>query len=160
MTEVQIERYVDCPFSVAEQRISEYLQRAAAGGSEGILHFPLPGAAFVSLSRLVELSFEQGNDATEQGRPHLESAITWKSGSWLLPDFSGVIRTRIAAPGTRLIIAGHYCPPLGLLGAIFDRAIGRHIAQATLRDLGARLAAWLAEHEATWHRDHLQPNKP
>ncbi len=159
MTEVQIERYVDCPFSVAEQCIADYLQRAAAGGSEGVLHFPLPGAAFVSLSRLVELSFEQGHDATEQGRPHLESVITWKSGSRLLPDFSGVIRTRIAAPGTRLIVAGRYRPPLGFFGAIFDRAIGRHIAQATLRDLAARVAISLEGHDAARRGEHFQPDK-
>lgn len=159
MTKVQTERYVDCPFSVAEQGIADYLQRAAAGGPEGVLHLPLLGAGFVSLSRLVELSFEQKRDDSEPGRPHLESVIMWKSGSRLLPDFSGVIRTRIAVPGTRLILAGRYWPPLGLLGVVFDRLIGRHIAHATLRDLGKRLAISLETRHAAWRRDHLQVNQ-
>jgi hypothetical protein len=147
VTEVQLERYVDCPFSVAEGRIVDYLKLAAAGGPEAVMRVPLLGAS-LSLSKLVDLSFEQGRDETEPGRSHLESAIVWKSGTRLLPHFSGSIRTRIAAPGTRLLIAGQYSPPLGLLGGIFDVLIGRHIARATLRDLGNRLARSLEAREA------------
>jgi hypothetical protein len=153
MTEVHAERYVDCPFSVAEQYVSDYLERAAKGGPEATVQLPLVAGSF-TISRNVELSFDRKRAGDDPGRAHFESEILWKSGAKLLPDFSGVIRTRIAAPGTLLIVAGRYCPPLGFFGTMFDRLIGRRIARATLRDLAERLGRSLESREARW-REHL-----
>ena len=149
MTEVRVERYVDCPFSVAETYVTDYLARATKGGAEATLEFPLI-AGRLTLSRSVELSFDQAPDLNEPGRPHFESVVLWQSGTKLLPDFSGAIRTRIAVPGTLLIIAGRYRPPLGIFGVLFDWLIGRRIALATLRNLAEKLGTALEGCETTW----------
>jgi hypothetical protein len=157
MTELHVERYVDCPFSVAEQYVSDYLERAAKGGPEATLQLPLV-AGSVTISRNVKLSFDRKHDDDDPGRAHFESVILWKSRAKLLPDFSGVIRTRIAAPGTLLIIAGRYRPPLGLFGAMFDRLIGRHIAKTILRELAERLGRSLESREARWREHSVSVN--
>jgi hypothetical protein len=157
MTEVHVERHVNCPFSVAEQYVSDYLERAAKGGPEATLRLPLV-AGSVAISKNVEFSFDRKHDDHDPGRTHLESVIIWKSGARLLPNFSGVIRTRIAAPGTLLIVAGRYCPPLGFFGTMFDRLIGRRLAQATVRDLAERLGRSLESREARWREHSVSAN--
>jgi len=67
-----------------------------------------------------------------------------------LPDFHGVLRFRIESMKTRVILNGEYQPPLGRIGVVFDRLIGRWLALATSRDILNRLAQaletrWTAE---------------
>lgn len=137
------ERTVRCPFSIAEDYVSAYLQRAERGGAEGILHV---GA----LRRHVRLHFGRRSDLREPGRHHDELVLHWTSGSPLLPDFHGTIDFRIAAPGTRVIVEGSYRPPLGWIGRAFDALLGRHIARATMRDLVDHLATDAETREQAW----------
>lgn len=157
MTEVRVERYVNCPFSIAETYVADYLARATKGGAEATLELPSI-AGRLTLSRSVELSFDRELDLKEPGRPHFESVVLWQSGSKLLPDFSGAIRTRIAVPGTLLIIAGRYWPPLGVCGMLFDSLIGRRIAHATLRTLAEKLGTALERRETRWLEDFNSAN--
>jgi len=100
---------------------------------------PFPGA----FRRTVKLHFQLQPDRVETGRSHDELAFDWGARSFWLPNFSGVLRFRIDALKTRLIVAGTYQPPFGLLGAGFDRVMGRRLALATAGDLLDRIASAL-----------------
>jgi hypothetical protein len=91
------------------------------------------------------LRFGVHGDSTEQGRSHDEIAFSWFATSPLLPDFHGIVRARIAPRmHTTFTIEGHYHPPFGMFGALFDALIGRHLALATLRDILSDLVAQTA----------------
>ena len=137
------ERFVRCPFSIAEDYIGEYLERAERGGAEAVLHVG-------PLGRRVRLSFGRRSDPGERGRHHDQLVMNWTSGSPLLPDFHGTIAFRIAAPDTRVIVEGAYRPPFGWAGRLFDAFAGRHIATRTVRDLVDHLAADAETRERAW----------
>ncbi|GAC1406606.1 MAG: hypothetical protein NVSMB64_12450 [Candidatus Velthaea sp.] len=133
------EHLTDCPFSVAQSYAENYLHDAQRGNDN----------AFVSAGpfrRRVVFQFRTRNDATEPGRAHDEIVIHWSAKTWLLPNFKGTFRMRIAMPGTLFLLDGRYVPPGGPLGATFDRLIGTRIAHAT----GAALLAGIAERANTW----------
>lgn len=137
------ERTVRCPFSIAEDYVSDYLRRAERGGDEAVVHV---GA----LRRHVRLSFGRRSDLREPGRQHDEIVLRWASGSRILPDFRGTIAFRIAAPDTRVILEGGYRAPFGWIGRAFDAVVGRRIAKATMRDLVDHLAADAETREKAW----------
>lgn len=136
---VHAERLTDCPFSVAQSYAENYL-RDAAGGSDNAVVYAGP------FRRRVVFRFGTRNDATEPGRAHDEIVLHWSAKTWLLPNFKGTFRMRIALPGTLFVLDGRYVPPGGALGAIFDRVIGTRIAHAT----GDALLAGIAQRANTW----------
>lgn len=146
---VRRERLADCPFSAAEEYVCAFLREAKRCGGRFALR---GGLGSLALRRQVRFHYALRPDLDERGRPHDEVALRWSSGSWLLPDFEGAIRLRIAALRTVVRIEGSYRPPLGPLGALFDAVLGRSIARATLDDLLARLCAELEGREREWRR--------
>jgi len=66
------------------------------------------------------------------------------------PTFHGTLSVADEGPGwSRLEIDGTYAPPFGPIGAVFDAAVGRRIAQATLRELLAELRRTLTPAQTT-----------
>lgn len=149
-TSVLIERYVDCPFSVAGDYAADYLRRAEAGGPESVVRASIFGSASIMPRRKVALTFGLRRDQSDPGRSHDEISIFWDARSWMFPNFSGSIRFRISSPGTRMVLSGSYEPPFGFAGRIFDDLFGRHIAAATMRDYLDRLANDLEAREAAY----------
>jgi hypothetical protein len=146
---VAVHAYAACPFSIAGEYAVEYLKRAETGQAEAEIHVPVRFfPAFVR--RRVDVSFSLHIDVLEGGRAHDEIRMRWKSGSPLLPDFSGTLRFRIAGKGTDINLDGTYRVPFGTLGRIFDLALGRHIARVSLGDLALRIARALEENERAW----------
>jgi len=96
-------------------------------------------------------------DLVEEGRRHDEIRLRWSSGSKLFPNFRGTVRFRIEQTFTRVLVDGSYAPPLGVLGAAFDRFIGRHLAARTLDDLAGRIARALEKREREWEAAHPAP---
>jgi hypothetical protein len=146
---VTLEEYAACPFSIAGEYAIEYLRRAEAGEPEAEIHVPLRFLPQL-LRRRVMVTFGLHVDVAEAGRPHEEIRMRWSSGTPLLPDFRGTLRFRIAGQGTDVLISGTYRVPFGLLGRVFDSAIGHHIARASLGDLARRIADALEANERRW----------
>jgi hypothetical protein len=156
---VVVERVVRCPFSVAH----DYAEDFFAGAAQGVdLHVPLrdilptPGG---QLRRPVRLVAQRFPDEHEPGRAHDAMEIDWTAGTHLFPDFHGTLRLRIASvEETRLTLEGSYQPPFGAFGLVFDLAVGRRIARATMHDLLRRLGHAMEQREAEFRaRDPAKP---
>jgi len=77
--------------------------------------------------------------------------VEWRAGTRLFPDFHGTLRLRIASIETTLLtFEGAYRPPFGPPGLLFDAVIGRHIAEATMRDLIKRIGDALEAQELAY----------
>jgi hypothetical protein len=139
----------DCPFSITEDYAIDYLQRARAGADESDIRVPIRHVPTV-LQRSVALKFSIHPDLLEPGRAHDELRVSWNAGSLLLPEFSGVVRFRIAGLQTRVIVEGGYRPPFGVLGRAGDALIGRRIAQSSIDDLAQRIARDLEARERAY----------
>jgi hypothetical protein len=155
-TSIVVEAVADCSFSIAEEYATDYLRGAEAGGPEAAIRVPwaLP---VPPLSRRVALTFGLHEDVREGGRPHDEVRFRWTSGSRLLPDFRGTLRFRIEALQTRITVEGSYEAPLGAVGRVFDRVIGRRIARASLQEVADRIALHLTTRERAWRVAHPVP---
>lgn len=146
---VTLHEYAACPFSIAQEYAVDYLRRAEAGKTEADIRVPLRLLPLF-VRRRVEVSFGLHVDVAEDGRPHDEIRMHWKTGTLLLPDFHGTLRFRIAGQGTDVLVEGEYRVPFGALGRFFDQVLGRHIAQTSLRDLARRLVDTLETSERAW----------
>lgn len=153
LTTVHGERTCECPFSMAESYTVDYLKQAEKGGPEAFLRVPLFGG-LPALRWRVQPSFGIAIDVVEEGRRHDEIRLRWTSGSRLFPNFRGTVRFRIDQTFTRVLVDGSYVPPLGPIGATFDRWIGRHIAARSLDDLAGRIARALERREREWEAKH------
>ncbi len=153
---VSAERVVDCPFSLAvdeAHHIFPMLETSSKGGVRiplRALGLPFAGA----VQQPVAVVFRRERDATEPGRLHDEIAFDWNARSRWLPNLSGVLRFRIEALRTRVILSGEYVPPFGPLGVAFDHVVGRRLAIVTVNDVLDRLASeletrWAAERGPT-----------
>jgi hypothetical protein len=144
-----VERVVRCPFSVAHDYAEDFFADAA-GGVE--LHVPLRDLAPTRVGRLrrrVRLVAQRILDEDEPGRAHDALEIDWAAGTRFFPDFHGALRLRIdSVETTRLSLEGTYQPPFGPFGRLFDLAIGRRIARATMGDLLRRLGDAMERREA------------
>ena len=131
---VHTEGFMDCPFSIAQDYVEDYL-RNAEHDKKGAVIYAGP------FRRRVVFQFGTRNDATEPGRPHDEIVLSWSAKTSLLPNLHGTLRMRISMPGTLLVLDGRYVPPGGALGAFFDRLVGSRIAGTTGEALIAGIAA-------------------
>jgi hypothetical protein len=69
---------------------------------------------------------------------HATYSVTWSAdGRDGLPEFEGAlaIEPLIGAGRFGLVLSGHYQPPLGRLGSLFDAVLGRRIAKGSAQDL-------------------------
>ncbi len=160
VSRVQVERVVQCPFSVAHEYIEDFL-----GDAERAIDVRIRFRDFVyglrgDVRRPVQLVLARHVDDTEAGRGHDAIRIAWRAGTRLFPDFHGTLRLRIdSVETTRLTFEGTYRPPLGLAGRAFDVALGRRIARSTMSELLDRIAAELEEREAQF-RAATTPDGP
>ncbi len=123
MTEIFSKRDVRCPFSATIEMIQRF-------HSKGVQHRVGP---FSALRTRVEYELQEVPDHTDTTRIHDALTIHWHARSWFpLPVMRGLITVRPNGASTELRMEGSYAAPLGLPGRIFDRIIGRHIAQRTM----------------------------
>jgi hypothetical protein len=146
---VTLQEYAACPFSIAQEYAVDYLRRAEEGEAEANIRVPIRLLPAL-VRRRVDLSFGLHLDVAEEGRAHDEIRMHWKSGTFLLPDFHGTLRFRIAGSGTDVLVVGAYSVPFGALGRLFDHIVGRYIAECSLRDLARRIAEALERSERAW----------
>ncbi len=117
------------------------------------LFFKRPHQLTVGPAKLLRAAVVQESaqirDVTDDTMVHEALMIIWQSRLRLpLPDFHGLLTVRVRAPGTEVSIQGSYVPPFGIAGQVFDSAIGRRIARATLQKLLGDICRYLeAEYE-------------
>lgn len=148
-----LERIVDCPFSTAME-VSETLFPALESSGISIpIHktgVPIPQAWKCRIT----VRFSRQIDADEPGRAHDQLVFHWTTLSPLLPKLNGVLSFRIHTERTKVLFTGTYTPPLGFVGQLFDRIIGRHIAIATMTEIFDQLQNLLEEnHRALQAQD-------
>jgi hypothetical protein len=136
----------DCPFSAAQEYVSSYMRRFAAGADDlatvripvKTFGLPIPG----SIPHRVRMTFEETIDENERNRSHRGLTFHWDAGNPLLPDLHGDLSFRIAPDScTELVLTGRYTPPLGAAGSLLDKILGKRIALATGQALLERISA-------------------
>lgn len=74
-------------------------------------------------------------------------AIGWQPvAAGPFPAFAGTIfitENEFESNGSIVTLDGHYHPPMGVAGDVFDAIIGRHIAQASATDLLERITTYI-----------------
>lgn len=149
----------DCPFSVAPDYVSKYMQRFADNDDDlatvrlplRAFGLPLPG----SLRHRVRIAFEDSVDDHERNRSRRGLKFHWDAGNPLLPDLHGDLSFRIAPDSrTELVLTGEYSPPLGAIGSLLDKMLGRRIALGTGQALLERIAADMEWQERDFRTEH------
>jgi hypothetical protein len=126
MTQVQVRRFVACPFSAAV----EFAEKAA-NNRRSLYVTPSP-----PLSERVRLMTASTPDRSDETRKHDALLIAWRpQARGLFPDFRGVLTVRPKDAGVWLQLDGSYEPPYGAAGKVFDVAVGRAIAKRTMHSL-------------------------
>jgi hypothetical protein len=95
------------------------------------------------------------------GDPWTEGPASWRSLAWrpsgergdlvpiqwLLPSFTGEIGiTRSPEDALQLVLRGSYAAPVGVVGAVFDAALLRRVAERTARRFLREVAGRLPVH--------------
>jgi hypothetical protein len=141
--------HAKCPFSVAQEYATDFLEQAECSGEQAEVRVPMRLFG-LTLHHRVGLRFRVRSDGSEPGRSHDRLQIAWTSGTALLPDFHGDIKFRIDGGATRILIDGRYRAPLGALGRLLDTSIGVHVAEASVHDLALRVAGYLERRQREW----------
>jgi hypothetical protein len=156
VSRLSVERVVRVPFSLAHDFAEEFFRDAERYVEVRVPLRDLFWALRGKLHRPVRLTFALHPDDAEEGRLHDAMLIEWNAGTRLFPQFHGTLRLRIASvEETLLTLEGAYRPPLGMVGLLFDRVLGRGIARSTMRDLLNRLAVRM-EHRAVEARAQVE----
>jgi hypothetical protein len=95
----------------------------------------------------LRVGWQPGHEAGDR----LMVPVTWEAvgGPPIFPDMEGTLHVAPeGASRTRLTLNASYDPPLGKLGQQMDRVLMHRVAQITISDFVARLAAALGNHLA------------
>jgi hypothetical protein len=126
MTHVQRKRFVACPFSAAVE-----LAERAANRRSGLYVTPSP-----PFGEHVRFAVATTPDSTDSARKHDALLIAWRpQTARIFPDFRGALTVRPHGAGVTLQIDGEYEAPYGAVGKLFDRIIGRTLADRTMKRL-------------------------
>lgn len=139
---VEYSTSVDAPLAVVEGRLDrlrsnleEWADVAYREGEQLRARVgPRPSVA-------LEVSLEIGS--AEIQKVGLVYTLHWiaTGATVLFPELNAdLILSKVGSHGTRLTLRGTYDPPLGPLGRLADRAVLRHVAEATVTDWMERLA--------------------
>lgn len=142
MSEVRVTSYCECPFSTA----IEYAQRSLK--ERGSMQV----SPVASVTETVSHATKVVDDSTDGARLHDALLLVWKPGhKTTYPDFRGVLTVRPQNRGVSMRLQGHYDPPFGLAGKIFDAVAGNRIASVTMQRL---LDCLIVDVEAKWNVAH------
>jgi hypothetical protein len=134
VTNLKSERITHCAPSLAGAKVRAFF---ASLGNEENVHLRLSARLRIPG---VGIEFPLRRDVLAQMHRYADNdhlvEVEWDPGSNLLPHFNGIINiTPESKDACRLILNGTYAPPIGRLGAFFDRTIGSRVAQTTASDL-------------------------
>lgn len=159
---VSAKRQVACPFSIAASYAADFLRRFEAGPLAGVVEVPIPllgHGRHAMLKHHIRLRLAVHDDPSDTVRQHEAIRISWWSESRWFPNLSGTLRFRVASYAeTLLLFDGTYEPPLGVVGAIFDKLIGNRISTATVNELLDRLGIAIESKERAFGAAHTGVN--
>ncbi len=142
---------IACPVEEAEPEIAAFFDglRRPDGVTRMRLRVPMGRSApfGFSLDREVRVEIERARD--DENLNDL-TRIAWQpEGHAALPRFDGTLTLWATDEPAQCWIEldGHYVPPLGVAGQIFDDAIGNQIAHATAREFLHDLKRWVESRE-------------
>jgi len=147
MSDLIQRRVVACPYHLAQQYLSDYIQSRIAAGEPGrlALTYTLPGGA--QLVKEVLVTYALSADAMRFDQPW---HIHWTPKSGPYPDFDGELTVRADEnyQSSLVELKGSYRPPGGAAGQAFDSVLGGHIAAETAQALLERIGTELESHYA------------
>jgi len=108
--------------------------------------------AIASTNVSVATQRELVDDKTDAVRGHDALTISWRPRWSAFPSFRGLATVRPQSPGSILALEGSYEPPGGLSGQIFDRLIGRRLANGTMDHLLDRLRRYINDRHVAFQQ--------
>ena len=144
MNHINVSISVEKPVSETLVRLTDFLREFAP-----LAEMPLVLRAPFDISALhVGLTLERSVVArfAPLGQSSEAYAVAWQpAAGGPFPAFSGTIYVTADESRNESIVTldGHYHPPLGVAGDVFDVIIGRHIAQASVTDLLQRITQYI-----------------
>jgi len=135
------EVWLDVSFAFARERLMRLGDSGALAGPAEDAYGPgLTRVGVAGVSKLVRVQVRQLSWTDLSAG----LALRWEAtgpGGGLFPVLDADLKLAPDGPGTMLMMAGSYRPPLGPLGEALDRAILRRVATATIRSFVAQVAA-------------------
>ncbi|MGA7571447.1 MAG: hypothetical protein WBG27_08925 [Candidatus Aquilonibacter sp.] len=134
MKELRERAMVECPVEQTEAGLIAFfaVRQDADGLTRMRLRVPMDGT--LSLEREVRIEAREGRDDDNLNKV---VRVAWEpEGTVIFPRFEGTLLAWGEDDPTRssIELRGHYTPPLGAAGQVFDELIGFQIAQATARE--------------------------
>jgi uncharacterized membrane protein len=108
--------------------------------------------ALASTNINVETQRALVDDKTDAVRGHDALTISWRPRWSAFPSFRGLATVRPQSPGSILALEGSYEPPGGFAGQIFDRLIGRRLANSTMDHLLDRLRRYINDRHVAFQQ--------
>jgi hypothetical protein len=132
MTEIADDVTVECASTDAASYLADFFEEVGAPGGGAVLTLSIEfGDASIRRDVIAKLTAPKGSPGFR------EMGVTWtpKDGG-PFPDFEGTLTlSDQSANSSKLTLSGHYGVPGGIAGAAFDAVVGRHMANASLREL-------------------------
>jgi len=139
MTDICERLVVLCPEREAAHRLAAFVAEHRSGDGSLSIALRLPITMFAAWKQTLErhavASFYSLSSASDL---HPTYSVTWSSGDGgPFPEFAGALAVERTLLHDRigLVLSGHYQPPFGAAGAVFDGRLGKRIAQASVRGL-------------------------
>jgi hypothetical protein len=156
MTRIRANAIVQYPADTLERLLVHYMdERRRADGSIRLplrAHARKGGRGTLAVEHDVIMRFRRGRDSQNVDRTFF---VDWvPAGDGPYPTFTGfmTVYAEIDTRFSRLEIDGTYTPPGGVLGGLFDAAIGKHLAQASIADFIDSLVASIAPNSSSGTR--------
>ena len=158
MTEIRGHDYVNHPYAAVRDALVKdpAAVLSAATNAAAARARDVAAALHVNIGPLdvgAEISVTLG-EISEQSYTAPTSRVTRIPIEWsaaqrapLFPVMKGELSVYpLTATETQLEFAGHYEPPLGIVGGVLDATVGHRIAQASVHRLITDVATYLREH--------------
>jgi hypothetical protein len=126
---------VHCPYDQVRGRL-----RKALGGDTATIALRVP-VGDLHIEKDVQLNLRP-----KKGYPGYEVLdVTWTPKAGPYPSFRGTITVEDEGGGgwSRIDLEGEYKPPFYILGAAFDAAFGKKIAEAAAIQLLSQIKTWV-----------------
>lgn len=167
MVDISERLIVHCPDLDASRHLAAFIGEHES--ADGSIRVPLrlPIGLFADRKSLIERRVMATLHPLQSiADPHPTYSVTWSSQAGaMFPEFAGALAVEKAPSDDcfGLLVSGHYEPPLGLGGTMFDATQGKRIAHASARDLLRTIADFVENacaHNAAARAGHLVATRP
>jgi hypothetical protein len=147
MSDISERLVVHCPDREASRHLAAFIADHRVGDGTVRIALRLPISLFAdrrtSIQRRVVATLYPLRSIED---PNPTYSVTWSpEGGGPFPGFAGALAVEKTPPDDcfGLVLSGHYEPPFGAAGALFDAALGRRIAHTSARDLLRSIADYV-----------------